>query len=63
MKTKSEKAAKAGKKGRVKVDKLKLSQETVKVLTPSERKKIEGGLARPHNGCDAIPYLCSVKEP
>jgi len=33
------------KKGRVKVGKLKLNRETVKDLTPSEKKGMKGGLA------------------
>jgi len=33
------------KKGRVKVGKLKVNKETVKDLTPSEEKEIQGGQA------------------
>ena len=47
MVTKGKKAAtskKVGtKKGKVKVGKLKLNKETVKNLTPTERRKVKGG--------------------
>jgi hypothetical protein len=36
-------STKAGKKGRVKVGKLKLNKETVKDLTGSQLKKLQGG--------------------
>lgn len=44
MVTKSKSKAETGKKkGRVKVDKLKLNKETVKDLTNSEAEKVKGG--------------------
>ncbi len=41
------------KKGRVKLDKLKLDKETVKDLTDSEAKQIQGGARRASFSCDA----------
>ena len=43
MVTKSQKTG--AKKGKVKVGNLKLNRETVKNLTPAEKKKIKGKLA------------------
>ena len=46
------KGKKGEKKGKVNVGKLKLNKETVKDLTPRERKQIKGGVVV------TVHYLC-----
>ena len=50
-KNREEKAGmKATTKSRIKVDKLKLNKETIKDLTPDNKKGLKGGIAWPSGG-------------
>jgi hypothetical protein len=47
------------KKGKVKVGKLNLNKETVKELTGSQAKRVQGGLA---NKCASYPASCKLSD-
>jgi hypothetical protein len=47
------------KKGKVKVGKLNLNKETVKELTGSQAKRVQGGVA---NKCASYPASCKPSD-
>jgi|GEM_PF-5147184 len=55
-----------GKEGRIKVDKLKVNKETIEDLSPSEAKKVQGGVGtlgctQPQDACDNLTLTCDTQ--